>query len=178
MEVRTECEGFHLKLGPVFECLRGGGLEVSAEADAGGKGVAKTEAEAIALLDGAGVEETVPALVMALNDHRSSEQVATHGCQRIAAAFAAVAENATKTEALRSAYMAAAGAKCVLEILRHHCKGDLPVVIAASEALGRLLEGPPNHAAKDDDLWDEVDPSSLVASASVIACRCVSEHRY
>jgi hypothetical protein len=116
-----------------------------------------TEAQANALLDGAEEDESAPgALLKILSDYGGSANVARLGCQRITASLTDAGSNETQSAALRTAYAAASGAKCVLETLKlHSSKGDPLVIAAVCTALGKLLAGPPNHAAEGEDLWDE-----------------------
>lgn len=116
-----------------------------------------TEAQANALLEGAEEDESAPgALLKILSDYGGSANVARLGCQRITASLTDAGSNETHSTTLRTAYAAAGGAKCVLETLKlHSSKGDPLVIAAVCTALGKLLAGPPNHAAEGEDLWDE-----------------------
>jgi hypothetical protein len=141
---RDSCAGIstHLRLR-----LSGGGDEA---ADL-------TEVQANALLEGAEEDESAPgSLLKILSDYGGSANVARLGCQRITASLTDAGSNETQSAAFRTAYAAAGGAKCVLETLKlHSSKGDPLVIAAVCTALGKLLAGPPNHAAEGEDLWDE-----------------------
>ena len=134
--------------------LRGGNVEDERFAE--NDKADMTPAEAQALLDAAGTDEK--SLIATLCDYRQSAQVQKQGCQRVIAAFKASATNETESEAVRRAYLSASGAKVVFDSLRMHAKKgerDLELLVPVCEALAELLNGPPNHAAKGDDMWDE-----------------------
>jgi len=145
---------------PVLLRLRGRGGQEGADSERQKTDI--TEEQARVLLDSAGGEAA--ALLKTLSDYRESAQVQEQGCKRIVRAFAAVAANISASEDLRSCYVYAGGAKCILESLRVHSHAPLALVTALCKALGVHLDGPPNQSAKGDDVYNDDCVATLVSS--------------